>query len=130
MADDTSSAVLKTPKEFNFQHCLQFLARSPLEPCHRVQNNTLYKLEKIDGQMVLMKIGACRDQSIRIDFLTPRPEKCGQAAIEPERKTDSRRCHPLLQKLAGVASLRHILFVGIAHRQKPDNNEDELAVIP
>ena len=58
MADENSLIVLKTPKEFNFPQCLNFLARSPLEPCHKVQNNTLYKLEKFDGQMVLMKIGS------------------------------------------------------------------------
>ncbi len=75
MADENFLIILKTPKEFNFSQCLNFLARSPLEPCHKVQNNTLYKLEKFDGQMVLMKIGCCRDQSIGIEFLTPRPGK-------------------------------------------------------
>jgi hypothetical protein len=54
--DDIGPELLKTPKEFDFSKCLNFLARSPLEPCHKVQNNTLYKLEKFDGQMVQINL--------------------------------------------------------------------------
>ncbi len=75
MADENSSIILKTPKEFNFPQCLNFLARSPLETCHKVHNRTLYKLEKFEGQPVLLKIGCRANQSICIDFLTPRPGK-------------------------------------------------------
>jgi DNA-3-methyladenine glycosylase II len=63
------------PQEFDFLQCLKFLTRSPLEPCHVVENNILYKLEKFEGKPALLKIH-CRDQNtICIDFLTPRPKK-------------------------------------------------------
>ena len=56
--DEGASVLLMAPQEFDFSQCLNFFARSPLEPCHAVENNTLFKLEKFDGEMVLMKIRA------------------------------------------------------------------------
>ena len=75
MAEDNSSVMLQTPKEFSFSHCLNFLARSPLELCHKVHNSSLYKLEKFDSRLVLLKIGCSRNHTIRIDLLTPHPGK-------------------------------------------------------
>ncbi|MCP4631251.1 MAG: hypothetical protein GY850_48230 [bacterium] len=63
------------PQEFDFSQCLKFLTRPPLEPCHVVENNILFKLEKFEREPVLIKI-QCRDQNtICIDFLTPRAKK-------------------------------------------------------
>ena len=79
--DESGPKLLKTPNEFDFSQCLNFLARSPLEPCHKVHNSTLYKLEKSDGQMVLMKIGCRRGESLGIEFLTPRPKKAVRTEV-------------------------------------------------
>jgi DNA-3-methyladenine glycosylase II len=79
--DEGRSVSMKTPREFDFSHCLKFLARSPLEPCHVIQDNSLYKLEKFDGQPVLMKIAVDESEALRIGFLTPRPKKSIRARV-------------------------------------------------
>jgi DNA-3-methyladenine glycosylase II len=79
--DEAASVLLKLPKEFDFSQCLQFLARSPLEPCHKVDNNTLYKLEKFEGEPVLMKIHGHNKRTLCIEFLTPRPKKSIRAMV-------------------------------------------------
>ena len=73
--DEGASVLLMPPQEFDFSQCLKFLARSPLEPCHRVDNNTLYKLEKFESEPVLLKIRGRSKNALCIDFLTPRPRK-------------------------------------------------------
>jgi len=79
--DQGASVLLMPPQEFDFSQCLKFLTRSPLEPCHVVENNILYKLEKFEGKPALLKI-QCRDQNtICIDFLTPRPKKSIRAKV-------------------------------------------------
>ncbi|MCP4623984.1 MAG: DNA-3-methyladenine glycosylase [bacterium] len=79
--DEGASVLLMPPREFDFLQCLKFLTRSPLEPCHAVENNILYKLEKFEGKPALLKI-QCRDQNtISIDFLTPRPKKSIRAKV-------------------------------------------------
>ena len=79
--DDGVSVILKPPKEFDFQQCLKFLARSPLEPCHVVENNALFKLEKFEGKPVQIKIRWRDTKFICIDFLTPRPKKSIRARV-------------------------------------------------
>jgi len=61
--------------------CLKFLTRSALEPCHVVENNILYKLEKFEGKPVLLKIRCPDPDTIRIEFLTPRPKKSIRAKV-------------------------------------------------
>jgi DNA-3-methyladenine glycosylase II len=79
--DEGASIILTPPREFDFLQCLKFLTRSPLEPCHVVENNTLFKLEKFEGQPVLMKIQDHRQKTLLIDFLTPRPKKSVRARV-------------------------------------------------
>ena len=79
--DDGKSLLLRGPQEFDFLQCLKFLARSPLEPCHVVENNTLYKLEKFDGEPVLLKINCREPNTIWVDFVTPRPKKSIRARV-------------------------------------------------
>ena len=79
--DKGRSVLLMGPQEFDFAQCLKFLTRSPLEPCHVVENNILYKLEKFDGEPVLLKIQCREPNTIEIDFLTPRPKKSIRAKV-------------------------------------------------
>jgi len=79
--DEGASVLLVPPPEFDFSQCLKFLTRSPLEPCHLVENNILYKLEKFEGKPVLLKIQYRDQNTIYIDFLTPRPNKSIRAKI-------------------------------------------------
>lgn len=79
--DEGASVLLTPPPEFDFLQCLKFLTRSPLEPCHIVKNNTLYKLEKFEATPVLMKIRGRSNKAICIDFLTPRPRKSLRAQV-------------------------------------------------
>ena len=79
--DEGRSVVLIGPQEFDFSQCLKFLARSPLEPCHVVESNTLYKVENFDCKPVLMKIRGHGNNTIFIDFLTPRPKKSIRARV-------------------------------------------------
>ena len=73
--DEGASVILQPPKEFDFSKCLKFLARSPQEPCHVVEKNTLFKLEKFEGSSALLKIQTHKSGTLCIDFLTPRPKK-------------------------------------------------------
>ena len=54
--DEGTSVILRLPKEFDFTKCLKFLARSPDEPCHLVKQNTLYKLLKLNDNLILLRI--------------------------------------------------------------------------
>jgi DNA-3-methyladenine glycosylase II len=79
--DEGRSVLLVGPQEFDFSQCLKFLARSPLEPCHVVENNILYKVENFNCKPVLMKIRGSSNNNICIDFLTPRPKKSIRARV-------------------------------------------------
>ena len=79
--DEGRSVLLTGPQEFDFSQCLKFLARSPLEPCHVVENNNLYKVENFNCKPVLMKIRGHSNNTIYIDFLTPRPKKSIRAQV-------------------------------------------------
>jgi DNA-3-methyladenine glycosylase II len=65
--DQGSSIKIFPPSDFNFQECLVFLARSDQEILHHIMNDSLYKLLKINGQLVLLKIGE-NEQSIQVEF--------------------------------------------------------------
>lgn len=73
--DKGRSVLLQTPKEFDFEQCLKFLTRSPLELCHTVEKDALFKLIKIDNERILLKIQFAIVDHLCIDFLTPRPKK-------------------------------------------------------
>ncbi|MDN4494742.1 DNA-3-methyladenine glycosylase family protein [Ureibacillus aquaedulcis] len=69
------------PMDFNFQECLVFMGRSEYENLHQIREGYLYKLIKIDGQLVLLKIGEATN-SIRVEFSVgePTPAMRGKAA--------------------------------------------------
>ena len=79
--DRGPSVLLKPPKEFDFSQCLKFLARSFKEPCHTVEDSTLFKLLKFENKPILLKIQRTDDSYLGIDFLTPRPKKSIRALV-------------------------------------------------
>ncbi|MFC7686231.1 DNA-3-methyladenine glycosylase family protein [Ureibacillus sp. GCM10028918] len=60
------------PKDFNFQECLVFLGRSEQENLHQIKDGYLYKLLKIDGELVLLKIGEASNL-ITVEFPVSAP---------------------------------------------------------
>jgi DNA-3-methyladenine glycosylase II len=73
--DQDHSVLIKPPNEFDFSQCLRFLIRSPLELCHTVEKDALFKLVKIEDERILLKTRILDSGSLCIDFLTPRPKK-------------------------------------------------------
>ncbi len=63
------------PKEFNFNECLVFLGRSEQEILHQIRDGYLYKLVKINGELILLKIGSTSQSSIRVEFPIHAPSK-------------------------------------------------------
>ena len=55
------------PSEFDFKECLVFLDRSSEEVLHQIKDEDLYKLLKINGQKVLLKISSS-SHSILVEF--------------------------------------------------------------
>lgn len=46
------------PAEFNFEECLVYLGRSEQEVLHQIRDGYVYKLVKLDGEVILLKIGS------------------------------------------------------------------------
>jgi len=61
------SIELFPPKEFNFKECLHFLNRSDQEVLHKIQDGFLYKLIKVNEELILVEIG-CTSVSITVNF--------------------------------------------------------------
>ncbi|WP_026906763.1 DNA-3-methyladenine glycosylase 2 [Paucisalibacillus globulus] len=55
------------PKEFDFDECLIFLERSEGEILHQIKDGYLYKLIKINDELILTKIGS-ESHSIQVEF--------------------------------------------------------------
>ena len=63
---------IPTPKDFHFKECLVFLGRSDLELLHRIKDGFVYKLLKIDQELLLLKIGFI-DDSLQVEFPLGKP---------------------------------------------------------
>lgn len=55
------------PKEFNFDECLVFLGRSKEEVLHQIRNGLLFRLIKVNGDLILCRIGFAQ-HVIHVDF--------------------------------------------------------------
>lgn len=55
------------PTEFDFKECLVYLGRSIQENMHQIKDGSLYKLVKLDGEVILLKIGSDSD-TILVEF--------------------------------------------------------------
>ena len=62
-----SSMEIYPPPEFNFKECLVFLGRSDLEVMHQIKAGYLYKLVKLNGERIVLKIGDT-SKVIQVDF--------------------------------------------------------------
>lgn len=55
------------PSEFSFEECLVYLGRAEQEIMHKVRDGYLYKLVKLNGEVILLKIGSISN-AIQVDF--------------------------------------------------------------
>lgn len=58
---------ISLPKEFNFEECLVFLGRSNEEVIHQIRGGLLYKLIKVDQELILCRIGSAPN-GIHVEF--------------------------------------------------------------
>ena len=58
---------IQPPKEFDFEECLVFLGRSNEEVLHQIRDGLLYKLLKVNGELILCRIGF-RQHVIHVEF--------------------------------------------------------------
>jgi DNA-3-methyladenine glycosylase II len=78
--DQESSITINTPVEFSFKECKLFLGRSEHEVLHQIRDDCLYKLVKMDGELILIKIESTH-QSISVEFPIRTPSKCTREKI-------------------------------------------------
>ena len=71
---------LYPPKEFDFNQCLDFLARDAQEMLHKIKDGNLIKLLKTDEEMILCKIEA-EHKVIKVEFLSGKPSYEGREEI-------------------------------------------------
>lgn len=69
------------PDCFSFKECLAFLGRSDQEVLHRIEKDSFYKLMKVNGELLLLKI-SCKEpqnpgaeQKLQIQFLVGKPSE-------------------------------------------------------
>ncbi|MGE7772527.1 DNA-3-methyladenine glycosylase family protein [Viridibacillus arvi] len=72
--DHQSYIEIYTPEEFSFEECLLFLSRSKQEILHQIKDGYLYKLIKVNQELILCKIG-CNQNIILVDFSITPPSK-------------------------------------------------------
>ncbi|MGG3560640.1 DNA-3-methyladenine glycosylase [Neobacillus rhizosphaerae] len=58
---------INPPEDFNFKECLVFLGRSDQELLHKIIDGYVFKLLKVDKELVLLKIGYKND-AIQVEF--------------------------------------------------------------
>ncbi|MBS4175312.1 DNA-3-methyladenine glycosylase [Bacillus sp. FJAT-49736] len=73
-ADQETYLDIFPPKEFNFEECLVYLGRSEQEALHQIKNQEVYKLLKINHQLILFKIRKSI-HSLRIEFPNGAPSE-------------------------------------------------------
>jgi DNA-3-methyladenine glycosylase II len=66
------------PKEFSFNECLVFLNRSDNECLHEIEDNALFKLVKLNEELILLK-ATYNDNKIIIEFPANNPNKVARS---------------------------------------------------
>lgn len=80
LIDHKSYLEIFPPKEFNFSECILFLGRSDHEVLHQIRDNCLYKLIKVNEEMILFKLTSTKD-SIHVDFPISIPPKSSRQEV-------------------------------------------------
>lgn len=78
--NDGGYLVIELPQAFNYRECLQFLKRSPHEILHHIKDDVLYKLLKMNDQIILCEITE-QDHKIIVTFPMKQPSSHEQAII-------------------------------------------------
>jgi len=73
---------ISTPREFNFDRCLNFLRRSPREVLHRCEEKSVKKLLRFGNDEILFQLSAAGDNKLSIDILNQAVSRSVQADIE------------------------------------------------
>lgn len=60
---------LPVPTEFSFEHCFSFLQRSPKELLHRVSENSVRKLVRIENEDILFELSPSGDHALKVSVL-------------------------------------------------------------
>ncbi len=71
---------INPPQEFSFSECLVYLSRSELECMHKVEENTVYKLLKLEDECVLIKV-YYKNNCIYASFENCKPSKRIRAKV-------------------------------------------------
>ncbi|HEX5171395.1 MAG TPA: DNA-3-methyladenine glycosylase [Cyclobacteriaceae bacterium] len=64
-----NSFTISLPQEFNFDHCLSHLKRSPLELLHQCVNEEVFKSIRIENEIVLIKISSIQKSALHLEVL-------------------------------------------------------------
>lgn len=64
-----NSFSISLPEEFNFEHCLEHLKRSPKELLHTCVGSDVIKLININKEQILFKIGSSVQQQLQVNVL-------------------------------------------------------------
>lgn len=105
---------IPVPKEFDFNQNLQFLKRSPKEVLHRVEENGVVKLLRIEGEQVLFRVNDA-GKGLALEFINSVPSAMVKSKIKSyvnewfDLETDITPFYKLARKddLLGTLVKRH-----------------------
>jgi DNA-3-methyladenine glycosylase II len=72
--DGHSFITIHPPDPFSFDECLMFLGRSDREILHTIEEDCLFKLVKLNGELILFKVGEI-NESLKVEFLNGIPSE-------------------------------------------------------
>ncbi|MEX2235224.1 MAG: DNA-3-methyladenine glycosylase 2 [Cyclobacteriaceae bacterium] len=72
--------LLKTPREFSFQLCLDFLKRSPTELLHQLHDNGVVKALGIGNQVTVFEVSPQKN-ALQITFLSKEPDESAKQLV-------------------------------------------------
>lgn len=78
--DATTYIELFPPIEFSFHECLVFLNRSTNECLHEIEDNALFKLVKLNKELILLKV-TYKNNKIIIEFPANKPKKITRTLV-------------------------------------------------
>lgn len=76
------SFLIAVPKEFDFELCFSFLLRSPKELLHRCRENSVIKLVRVHGEVVLFELRQADKKNLEVEILSGHASATVQGALE------------------------------------------------